>query len=135
MMALIEYYPLLRAAHIGLVLSSGMLFLLRGLAVLSGRSWGMAPQVRHLSYGLDTLLLLAGLCLWWLLGLNPLLDHWLGTKLGLLLLYIVLGSLALKRARSRAGCWMSFFGALVVFLYMLSVARQHHPAGIFSTLD
>lgn len=128
-MELADLYRFLKPLHITLVLASGVLFLARGLAVLSGRRWGMVPRVRHLSYGVDTLLLLAGVSLSWLLGLNPMRHAWLGTKLGLLVLYIVLGSLALKRARSRVGRWLSFSVAVAIFLFMLSVARWHHPLG------
>lgn len=129
-----DLYRLLKPLHIALVLASGTLFLARGLAVLTGLGWGMAPGVRRFSYGLDTLLLLAGLSLWWLLGLHPLRDVWLGTKLGLLVLYIVLGSLALKRARNRPLRWLCFVAALGCFGFMLTVARLHHPAGIFAAL-
>lgn len=127
-----DLYGLLKPLHIALVLASGALFLARGLVVLTGRGWGMAPRVRHLSYGLDTLLLLAGVSLWGLLGLNPLRDAWLGSKLALLLLYIVLGSLALKRAPSPGLRWRCFVAALACYGFMLTVARLHHPAGIFA---
>ena len=133
-MEVADLYRFLKPLHIVLVLASGALFGARGFAVLSGRRWGMAPRVRYLSYGVDTLLLLAGVSLWWLLGLNPLRDAWLGSKLGLLLLYIVLGSLALKRARGHTLRRLCFVAALACFGFMLTVARLHHPGGIFAVL-
>jgi uncharacterized membrane protein SirB2 len=129
-----DSYLWLKPLHIALVLASGSLFAVRGLAVLGGRSWPMARGVRHASYGLDTLLLLAGGSLWALLGLNPLHTSWLGTKLALLLLYIVLGSLALKRARGRAARMACFLAALTCYAFMLSVARAHHPLGLFAAV-
>jgi len=60
----------LKLAHNTLVLLSGGLFALRGLADLRGASRGMARAVRLTSYGIDTPLLLAGAGLWWLLGLH-----------------------------------------------------------------
>ena len=70
-------------------------------AVLAHQDWAMRTSWRRLSYGIDTLLLTAGITLWSLLGLNPVGNSpWLGTKLVLLLVYIVLGSVALKRGRS-----------------------------------
>lgn len=129
-----DLYFALKTTHITLVLASGALFLARGIGGLMGRGWGMSARVRFLSYGLDTLLLLAGVSLWFLLDLNPLRDAWLGSKLGLLLLYIVLGSLALKRAPSPGLRGLSFVAALACFGLMLSVARLHHPWGFFSTL-
>ena len=124
-----ELYVHLKPLHIGLVLCSGGLFASRGLAALLGAVWPMAAPVRYASYVLDTCLLLAGLSLWWMLGLNPLRELWLGTKLGLLLCYIVLGSLALKRARRRPLRWACWLAALVCYAFMLSVARYHHPLG------
>lgn len=127
-------YANLRGLHIALVLISGGLFAVRGVAVLAGRTWPMRPAVRRLSYGIDTLLLCAGVALWFMLGLNPWRDDWLGVKLLCLLVYIVLGSLALKRARTQRGRWIGFLAALGAFGFMLSVARTHHPAGLFTWL-
>lgn len=133
-MTLAHWYPVLKHLHIGLVLLSGALFALRGLALLRGQGWAMARPVRLSSYVIDTGLLGAGVSLWWLLGLNPARELWLGTKLVLLLLYIVLGSLALKRARGRAARVAAFVAALACYAFMLSVARWHHPLGLFSPL-
>jgi uncharacterized membrane protein SirB2 len=123
------WYSPLKLAHVGLVLVSGGLFTLRGALVLAGQSWAMARPWRLLSYGIDTLLLTAGVTLWILLSLNPVASPWLGVKLLLLVLYIVLGSLALKRARAPAARRASYAGALMVFLFMASVAISHHPLG------
>lgn len=123
------WYSPLKLAHIGLVLVSGGLFALRGALVLAGQSWAMARPWRLLSYGIDTLLLTAGVTLWILLSLNPVASPWLGVKLLLLVLYIVLGSLALKRARAPAARRASYAGALMVYLFMASVAISHHPLG------
>ncbi|MBK1611882.1 regulator SirB [Rubrivivax gelatinosus] len=125
----VVWYSPLKLAHIGLVLVSGALFALRGALVLAGQNWAMARPWRLLSYGIDTLLLTAGVTLWILLSLNPVASPWLGVKLLLLVLYIVLGSLALKRARAPAARRASYAGALMVYLFMVSVANSHHPLG------
>lgn len=130
-MSLIAFYPELRQLHIGLVLTSGGLFALRGLSLFAGTRLGMARPVRLASYAIDTALLAAGLTLWQLLQLHPWYDRWLGTKLVLLLAYIVLGSLALKRAPTRATRLAAFVLALGCYGFMLSVAVTHHPAGLF----
>ncbi len=102
------WYSPLKSAHIGLVLLSGGLFALRGALVLA-----------------------AGVTLWVLLSLNPVASPWLGAKLLLLLvLYIVLGSLALKRAKAPAARRASYAGALMVYMFMASVALSHHPLGL-----
>ena len=129
--SLLPHYLAIKHTHIALVSTSGALFLARGLGVLSGASWPMQAMARRLSVAIDVLLLAAGITLWSLLGLNPTRETWLGTKLVLLLLYIVLGSLALKRAPTRGGKATFLLAALAVFGFMVSVALAHQPAGLF----
>ena len=123
-MALTEFYPQIKAAHIALVAASGMLFACRGAAVLARQRWPMTPPLRAASVAIDTLLLAAGVTLWTLLALQPLRDAWLGTKLALLVLYVTLGTFALKRSRAWA-----YAAALACYLFMVSVALMHHPLG------
>ena len=89
----------------------------------------MQPFWRYLSVVIDVLLLAAGASLWALLGLHPMRNPWLGTKLVLLLIYIVLGSFALKRGRTRAQRMVFFIAALAVVLSMAGIALAHDPAG------
>ncbi len=131
-MTLPELYPFVRWAHIGLVLTSGGLFAARGLAVLRGAQWAMTPVVRRFSYSLDTALLAAALLLLYILDLNPFAVAWLGTKIALLLLYIVLGTFALKRARTPRMRLLFYIASLLCFAYMLTVARAHHPLGLWA---
>lgn len=131
-MMLPELYPLIRWTHIGLVLTSGSLFAARGLGVLRGALWAMTPVVRRLSYSLDTALLAAALLLLYILDLNPFAVAWLSTKIALLLLYIVLGTFALKRARTPRMRLVFYIASLLCFAFMLTVARAHHPLGLFA---
>lgn len=133
-MTLVEAYPLLKPLHITLVTASGILFATRGAAVLAGRRWPMHPAWRHASVAIDTLLLSAGVALWAALSLHPLRNGWLGAKLGLLGVYIVLGSFALKRARSPRARALFYAAALAVFLWMVSIARAHDPLGALRVL-
>ena len=129
---MIDLYPQVRLAHIGLVLVSGILFAARGVGVLAGAQWSMVPAVRRLSYTIDTALLSAALWLLYILDINPFVVPWLSTKIALLLVYIVLGTLALKRARSTRVRLLCFVAALLCFGFMLTVARAHQPLGFLS---
>ncbi len=131
-MALIDFYASIKHAHVTLVTLSGALFAVRGAAVMAQRDWALRRPWRLLSYGIDTLLLAAGITLWSLLALNPVRSPWLGTKLLLLVLYIALGSWALKRGRSAAVRRLSFGAALIVYLFMATVALRHHPLGLWA---
>ena len=121
-------YALTKQTHVLLVLLSGMLFLFRGAGVLAGAGERvMAPAWRYSSYVIDTALLLAGVALAVQLALSPLEAPWFGVKLVLLVVYIVLGSFALKRGRTagvRATC---YFLAIVVYLWIVGVALRHDP--------
>jgi uncharacterized membrane protein SirB2 len=127
----LAWVPPIRQAHLALVVLSGLLFALRGAGVLAGARWPLHKALRAGSVVIDTLLLLAGATLWALLQLNPLREHWLGVKLVLLVLYIVLGSWALKRAGSTAARAAFFIAALTVFATMLSIGWTRHPLGLW----
>jgi uncharacterized membrane protein SirB2 len=128
------FYLEIRNVHIGAVLASGTLFLLRGLGVnLFNASWPMWAPVRYLSYTIDTVLLTAALMLMTIVRQYPFAHHWLTVKLLLLVVYIVLGSFALKRGKTRNQRLGFFAAALLVFAFILSVARAHDPLGVFLT--
>jgi uncharacterized membrane protein SirB2 len=124
-----DFYPQIKSAHVALVVASGTLFSLRGAAVLAQKDWPLRKPWRVASVAIDTLLLGAGIALWSLLALQPLRDAWLGSKLLLLVVYIALGTLALKRAHR-----LAYVAAIACYLFMASVARLHDPLGALRTL-
>ncbi len=126
-------FTAIKTLHMSLVALSVLLFAARGLAVLAAAHWPMHRAVRLSSMAVDSALLLAGLSLWWSLGVG-LADTptWLLTKLMLLPVYVVLGSLALKRARTPAVRTVCFAGALLTVGHMITVAVAHHPAGLWA---
>ena len=132
-MTLAEFYPLIRSVHVALVATSGLLFAVRGIAVLAGQAWPSRTTLGLMSVIIDTALLAAGIALWLLLGLHPVRDAWLATKFLLLAAYIVLGTLALRRARTRGGRAAAFTAALACYLFMVSVAMARHPLGALRT--
>ena len=128
---MITFYLPIKTVHIVSVLASGGLFALRGLLLLNGRAWAMSAPMRYLSYSIDTVLLTAALMLATLLPSGVFANGWLAVKLVLLVVYVVLGSFALKRGRSLKARWLCFIAALCVYAFMLSVARSHQPLGWF----
>lgn len=131
---MIEFYPQIKWTHVAAVLASGSLFLVRGIALHAGANWAMAPPLRYLSYTIDTVLLTAALMLVTILHQYPFVHAWLTVKVLLLVIYVVLGSYALKRGSTRSvrvACWLA---ALLVYTAIISVARAHHPLGSFADL-
>lgn len=125
-----EFYPQIKWVHIACVLASGSLFALRGLLTRFGYAGAAQWEpVRWLSYAIDTSLLTAALMLVSILPGALFANGWLTTKLVLLVAYVVFATLALKRARTPRARTVFFIAALVTYLYMLGVARMHHPLG------
>ena len=127
-----EFYLGIRHVHIGAVIASGTLMLVRGLAHnLAGAAWVKAWPLRYLSYTVDTVLLTAALMLMTIVRQYPFADSWLTMKVVLVLLYIVLGYAAL-RGRSAGTRWASFGGAVLTYGFIVTVARAHSPLGLFA---
>lgn len=129
---MIEFYPEIRWVHIAAVLSSGALFALRGVAMLAGARWFMAAPLRFLSYTIDTVLLTAALMLATILHQYPFVHGWLTAKVLLLVVYVVLGSYALKRGATRPTRARAFFAAVLVYAFIISIARAHDPRGVLA---
>jgi uncharacterized membrane protein SirB2 len=129
-----EFYPEIRFVHIAAVFASGGLFLLRGIVLFTGGRWATAAPVRYLSYTIDTVLLVAAVMLTIIVEQYPFVHDWLTVKVLLLVVYIVLGFIAFWKGRTlaaRVGCWIA---ALVVYAYIITVARAHNPLGIFAAV-
>lgn len=127
---MLEFYPQIKWTHIACVLASGALFALRGLLVQAGHA-GVAQSapLRWLSYAIDTALLTAALMLVSILPHALYANGWLATKLVLLVVYVLMGTLALKRAHTPRARRAFYVAALAIYVYMLGVARMHHPLG------
>ncbi|MDH4105698.1 MAG: SirB2 family protein [Gammaproteobacteria bacterium] len=127
-----EYYLALRHAHIGLALLSVTIFVLRGGLMLAGSQARHAPWLRYPSMLVDTLLLTAALMLTSVIHQYPFATGWLTMKVVLLVVYVALGTIALKRGRTRAVRTVAFVAALLTVGFIFTVARAHHPLGIFA---
>ena len=126
---MIEFYAQIKIVHVAAVLTSGALFAIRGGALHLGATWPMAAPLRYLSYAIDTVLLTAALMLSTILHQYPFVHGWLTAKVTLLVVYVVLGTMALKRARTRAARAWYFVAAVAVYLTIVSIARAHSPWG------
>jgi uncharacterized membrane protein SirB2 len=115
-------YPLLRTLHIATVYLTLILFLLRGFWMLVDSPRLDARWARIVPHINDSLLLFAAISMLVVAGLNPLEQPWLLAKILGLLAYIGLGTLALKRGKTKAIRIKALIAALGVFGYILAVA-------------
>jgi uncharacterized membrane protein SirB2 len=127
-----EYYLALRNVHIACAMFTITLFALRGGLMLVNSPWQQNVVLRYLPHAVDTVLLTTALMLTSVIHQYPFAAGWLTTKVVLLVLYIVLGSIALKRGRTKQVRVAALIAALATAGYLVSVARAHHPLGIFA---
>jgi len=120
-------YAAIKHLHLICVTLSFALFNLRLAWMFSGSPLLRRRWVRVLPHVIDSLLLVAGVALAVQLGQYPLADAWLTAKMLGLLAYIVLGSLALKRAPSRRARLLAAVAAWLAFAYMVAVALTRSP--------
>ena len=113
--------------HVGLALTSLLGFVVRGGWMLRRSPMLARRWVRVAPHVVDTLLLLSGILLVVRHQIYPNEQPWLAAKLAALLLYIVLGSIALKRGKTPTVRALAFVGALAVFGYMLVTANARAP--------
>lgn len=113
--------------HLFFVAMSYALFLLRGIWMLRGSPRLQQRWVRIVPHYIDTGLLASAVTLATLLGISPLDASWLMAKIFALLLYISLGSLALKHGKTMRVRLIAWLSAQGVFFYIISVAMTHDP--------
>lgn len=120
-------YLALKHLHLSTIAVSLLLFVLRYIWMLRDSPQLKAKWVRVLPHIVDTLLLVSGIWLasFWYRSGAPL--GWLGVKLIALVFYIVLGSLAIKRGRTRSKRVIAGLLALLVFAYIVAVALSKSP--------
>ena len=115
-------YTLLRTVHIASVHLTLTLFLLRGFWMLTNSSLLHVRWVRIVPHVNDTLLLLAAISMLFVADINPLNQPWILAKIIGLLAYIGLGTIALKRGKTKTIRVMALIAALGVFGYIMAVA-------------
>lgn len=124
-------YALLKAVHVGCAAISLSGFLLRFALMLRESRWLATRLARTLPHVVDTVLLASALAMAWRIGAVP---GWLAAKIVALLAYIVLGSIALKRGRTKVARSLAGCVALLTFAYIVSVALSKSALGPFSGL-
>jgi uncharacterized membrane protein SirB2 len=127
-----EYYLALRNVHIACAILTITLFVLRGGLMLADSRWQQNVVLRHLPHAVDTVLLTSALMLTTMIRQYPFATPWLTAKVALLVVYIVLGSIALRRGRTRRARIVAFVAALLTVGLIVGIARAHHPLGILA---
>ena len=128
-------YLTLKAVHVACAILSISGFALRGILMLADSPLLAARFARVAPHVVDTVLLASALWLSALIGQYPFVQGWLTAKVLALIAYIVLGTVALKRARSKAARTVAFALALCAAAYIVSVALTRDTLGFLALLQ
>lgn len=116
---------MIKTIHMSCAYASISLFLLRSCWTLSDSPIMQQRWVRILPHIIDSILLLAALYMVTIIGPH---HPFILVKIILLLVYIGLGVVALKVAKTRQGRLIATTAALLVFLYIIGVGIHKSPA-------
>lgn len=115
-------YLAIKHIHITFAALSGGFFLLRGIWMLLDSQMLQKRWVKIVPHVVDTLLLVSALVMVFWSAQYPFVQSWLTAKVVALVLYIVLGTIALKRGKTKAVRTVALVAALATFAYILKVA-------------
>ncbi|MEE8321282.1 MAG: SirB2 family protein [Gammaproteobacteria bacterium] len=119
---------LLKYIHVTCVVLTFISFSIRGVWRLQDSPWLQHNITRVLPLIIDTLLLLSGVSLVVILYQSDFIQPWLLAKIVALTVYIVLGSITLRYAKTKTLRITSLLGAWLVFFYIVSVAITKSPS-------
>ncbi|TNC95055.1 MAG: Invasion protein expression up-regulator SirB [Gallionellaceae bacterium] len=118
---------MLKIIHITCVVLSFSLFFLRGIWLMRGSPIMRQRWLRIAPHSIDTVLLTSAILLAWQLGYTPANSPWLAAKIVALLLYIGLGMLAFRFAKTHPMRFAAWMAALLTFAYIVATAITHDP--------
>ncbi len=121
-------YLLLRQLHTLLAVITIVGFLLRGYWMLTGSDKLQQPITRIAPHVVDTAFLFSGVAMLLTISLNPLSQSWLVAKFAGLVLYILLGSVAIRRGPTLRIRALAFVAAVSAYAYVVGVALAKSPA-------
>ena len=126
-------YGAIKSVHAGTAALSIALFVTRGAWMLRSPQRLRQRWVRIVPHVIDSTLLASALWLAWHLDADGT-RGWLAAKVIALFVYIALGTIALKRGRTRGIRIAALIGAVATFAYIVTVALTKSPLGLLARL-
>lgn len=115
-------YLAIKHLHMTCAALSGMLFFIRGIWMLRESTLLQQRWVKIAPHLIDTVLLGSALVMVVWSGQYPFVQNWLTAKVLALIAYILLGTIAIKRGKTKGIRTGAFVAALLVFGYIVKVA-------------
>lgn len=120
-------YFAIKHIHMTAVGLSLVFFILRAWWSVSESAMLQTRWVRIIPHVIDTILLAAGVTLMVMLHFWPHQHPWLAAKLAGLVAYVIVGTLAIKRGKTRRSRALAALVAVAIFVYIIGAATAHHP--------
>lgn len=123
-------YFILKHIHMAAVVLSGLFLVLRGGWLLQNSPLLKAKWVKISPHVIDTILLFSAIAM---LVVSAQFPAWVHVKMTLLLVYIGLGLMAFKKAKTSKQQVAFLVGAVLVYIFIISVAVTKSPLGVFAS--
>lgn len=115
-------YVLIKNIHMFCAALTALGFCLRGVWMMTESAMLQKKLVKVLPHIIDTALLISAITLVVMSGQYPWVAAWVGIKIALLVAYIVLGTFALKRGKTKQMRIVFFAVSVAVLLALFAVA-------------
>ena len=121
-------YMALKHAHMMFALISIVLFMLRAWLAVPSPARIKSKVLKVLPHIIDTLLLILGVWLAVMMKYNPMGNSpWLAAKIIGVVLYIIVGTIAIKRGKTARQRLIATLAAIVIFAYIYGAAMTKSP--------
>ena len=122
-----DLYYSIKLIHLTSVVLSISGFVLRGYWMMVDSPLLQTKPAKVLPHIIDTLLLASALVMVYMSAQYPFVQSWLTVKVFALMAYIVLGTIALKRGKTRQQRVIAWILSVLVFAYIVLVALTRTP--------
>lgn len=122
-------YFLVKQLHMSAALLSIILFVIRSVWSVTGNALLQKRVVKILPHIIDTVLLVCGVILAIMIGPE---QPWILTKIVLLIAYIGVGTIAIKRGKTPGGRAIAAVISVAIFAYIVGVAIHHDSLSWFA---
>lgn len=117
-----EYYLIIKKLHMSAAVLSFLGFLLRGYWMMMGSKLLNAKLSRVLPHIIDTILLGSAIYLVFASQMYPFVVNWITAKVVLLIAYILLGTVALKRGKTKKVRVLAFVVSVLTICAIFGIA-------------
>lgn len=124
-------YLAIKHLHVTAAALSILLFVIRAYWSVTGSAMLQRRAVKIVPHIVDTVLLACAVTLSVMLGAAGM-QPWVLTKIVLLIAYIGVGTIAIKRGKTAKSRGIAAVIAIAIFAYIVGVAINHNPASWFA---